>query len=145
LRRVANEDGGRTTARPLVAVAFGHFWCPGPLRGIVAHAFRVGNPGTLGSRNVRFRAVNSRGRRTPLWPISVRPADRPAALHLRLLRHFESVVDLDPKVADCAFQLGVPEQQLDGSKILRATVDQRRLGAAQRVRPVVGAVESELF
>jgi len=81
----------------------------------------------------------------PLWPISVRPADRPAALHLRLLRHFESVVDLDPKVADCAFQLGVPEQQLDGSKILRATVDQRRLGAAQRVRPVVGAVESELF
>src|ERR1700686_2840231 len=65
LRCVANEDGGRTTARPLVAVAFGHFWCPRPLRGIVAHAFRVGNLGTLGSRNVRFRAVNSRGRRTP--------------------------------------------------------------------------------
>src|SRR5467141_3828413 len=64
LRRVANEDGGRTTARPLVAVAFGHFWCPRPLRGIVAHAFRVGNPGTLGSWNVRFKAVNSRGRRT---------------------------------------------------------------------------------
>src|ERR1700704_2305692 len=48
LRCVANEDGGRTTARPLVAAAFGHFWCPRRLRGIVAHAFRVGNPGTFG-------------------------------------------------------------------------------------------------
>jgi hypothetical protein len=72
-----------------------------------------------------------------VWPVSVPSLERPAALHLRLLRHFESVVDLDPKVADCAFQLGVPELQLDGSKILRATVDQHRLGAPQRVRPVV--------
>jgi len=117
------------------------FLVPRPLRGIVAHAFRVGNPGTLGrGTSASGRSIRVAG--GPPWPISVRPADRPAALHLRLLRHFESVVDLDPKVADCAFQLGVPEQQLDGSKILRATVDQRRLGAAQRVRPVVGAVES---
>ena len=50
LRRVANEDSGRTTARSLVAAAFGHFWCPRPLRGIVAHALRIGNPGTLESR-----------------------------------------------------------------------------------------------
>ena len=61
------------------------------------------------------------------WPVSDPPTDRPAALHLRLLRHFESVFDLDPKVADRAFQLCVPEQQLDGPKILRATVHQRRL------------------
>lgn len=59
-----------------------------------------------------------------------------AALHLRLLRHFESVVDLDPRVADRAFQLGAPEQQLHGAKILRATVDQDHFGAAQRVRLV---------
>jgi hypothetical protein len=69
------------------------------------------------------------------WPVSVPPTDRPVALHLRLLRHFESVVDLDPKVTDRAFQVGVPEQQLDGANILRAPVDQRRLGAPQRVRP----------
>jgi hypothetical protein len=34
-----------------------------------------------------------------------------------MLHHFENVVDLDPKVADFPFQLGVPELQLDGSKI----------------------------
>jgi hypothetical protein len=67
------------------------------------------------------------------WPVSDWPTDRPVALHLRLLRHFESVVDLDPRVADCAFQLGVPEPQLDGPKILLAPVDQRCLGAPQRV------------
>ena len=48
-------------------------------------------------------------------------------------------------MADCTFQLCAPEQQLDGSKILRATVDQRRLNAAQRVRPVVSPVEAELL
>lgn len=49
--------------------------------------------------------------------------------HYRILQRLLScrVVDLDPKVADRAFQLGVPEQQLDGSEILGATVDQRRL------------------
>src|ERR1700683_1011596 len=79
------------------------------------------------------------------WPVSVAPADWPAVLHLRLLRHFESVVDLDPEVADRAFQLCVPEQQLNGPKILGAMVDQRRLGAPQRVRPLVSAVEAELL
>ena len=79
------------------------------------------------------------------WPLSDSTIDRPAALHLRLLRHFENVVDLDTKIADCTFQLCAPEQPLDGSKILRTTVDQLRLGAAQRVRPVVSAVEAELL
>jgi hypothetical protein len=51
----------------------------------------------------------------------------------------------DPKVADRAFQLGVPEQQLNGPKVLGATVGQRRLGAPQRVRAIVSAVEAELF
>ena len=35
------------------------------------------------------------------------------------------------------------QRQLDSSEILRATADQRRLGAAQRLRQVVGAAESE--
>ena len=83
---------------------------------------------------------------TGFGPVSVPPADRPAAaLDLSLLRHFESVVNLDPKVADCAFQLDVPEQQLHDPKVLRAAVDQRGLGAPHRVRPVVGAVEPELL
>src|SRR5438034_1924874 len=72
LRRVANEDGGRTTALSLVAAAFGHFWCPRPLRGIVAHAFRVGNPGTLGSR----KSASGRPIRVSGGPLEGRPAQK---------------------------------------------------------------------
>jgi hypothetical protein len=39
----------------------------------------------------------------------------------------------------------MPEQQLNGPKVLGATVDQRRLGAPQRMRPAVSAVEAELL
>jgi hypothetical protein len=35
-------------------------------------------------------------------------ADRRTLLHLGLLRHLESVVDLDAEVPDGAFQLGMP-------------------------------------
>ena len=64
-------------------------------------------------------ALNVRSRES--WRSLVNVAFWP--LDLRLLHHFENVVDLDLKVADCAFQLGVPELQLDGSKILRGAVD----------------------
>ena len=37
------------------------------------------------------------------------------------------------------------EQQLNGPKVFSATVDQRRLGAPQRVRPVVTAIQAELL
>ena len=79
------------------------------------------------------------------WPVSVFVADRLAALHLDLLRHFEGVDHLDSKVADRALQPDVPEPQLGGPTILRATVDRRRLGAPQRVCPIVVRVEPELF
>ena len=84
-------------------------------------------------------------RKDRFGPVSDPFADRPLALHFRLFRHFESVVDLDPEVANRAFQLGVPEQQLNGPKVFSATVDQRRLGAPQRVRAVVTAIEAELL
>jgi len=41
-------------------------------------------------------------------------------------------------------QLRVPEKQLDGAKVLRAPVDQRRLRSAHRVRPEVGAVQAQV-
>ena len=44
------------------------------------------------------------------WLVGVRATDRPAALDVRLFRHFKSVVDLDSEVAHGAFQFGVPEQ-----------------------------------
>jgi hypothetical protein len=54
---------------PSAISSFLRYWS-----GMVVDARRVGNPGPLGSRNVRFTAVNSRGRRTafgreaPDWP-----------------------------------------------------------------------------
>jgi len=56
-RRVANEDGGRTTLALSSPSPLGHFWCPPPLARHRRPCLPVGNPGTLGSRNVRFRAV----------------------------------------------------------------------------------------
>ena len=40
-------------------------------------------------------------------------------------------------------QLGMPKQQLHCTQILRAPIDQRRLGPSHRVRPVVGAVQTQ--
>lgn len=43
---------------------------------------------------------------------------------LGLLSHFQRVVNLDAEIANGAFELGVPEQQLDCAQILGAPVDQ---------------------
>jgi len=45
----------------------------------------------------------------------------------------ERVVNLDAEISDRAFDLGVAEQELDGSQIPRAAVDQRCLGPPQGV------------
>jgi hypothetical protein len=57
-------------------------------------------------------------------------------LHLSLLSHLQSVVDLDSQVSNRALELGMPKQQLHCSEILRSTIDQGGLGAAQRVRAI---------
>lgn len=46
---------------------------------------------------------------------------------LCLLRNLERVVHLDAKVPDSRLQLGVPEQQLDGTQVLGPPINQRRL------------------
>lgn len=48
-----------------------------------------------------------------------RVADRREERYLRLLRHFERVVNLDTQVPDSAFELAVSEQELNGAQILR--------------------------
>jgi hypothetical protein len=63
---------------------------------------------------------------------------------LRLLGNREGVIDLNAQVSHCRLQLGVSKQQLDGAQVLRAPIDQRRLGASHRVHPKVGAVQAEL-
>lgn len=55
-------------------------------------------------------------------------ADR-GALNLCLFSHLKSIVDLDAQIANCAFQLRMPEQQLYSPKILRpSAVSGRKLG-----------------
>ena len=54
-------------------------------------------------------------------------------LNLGLLGDFERVVDLDAEVPDGALQFGMAKQQLNGSEVLRALVDQGRFRSPHRV------------
>ena len=56
---------------------------------------------------------------------------RSALSDVDLFGHFQRIVDLDAQVADRAVEIRVTEQQLNRPQVLRATVDQRRFGAAQ--------------
>jgi len=47
---------------------------------------------------------------------------------LRLLRRLQGIIDLDTKITHSAFELGVSQQQLDDTQIIRALVDQLGLG-----------------
>jgi hypothetical protein len=70
-------------------------------------------------------------------------ADRPDNLNLCLFRHFKCVIYLDAEVADRTFKFRVTEQQLNSPEVLRATVDQRRLGPAHRVGAVGTVVKAD--
>jgi hypothetical protein len=48
-----------------------------------------------------------------------------------LFRYCQGVIDFDAQISDGAFDLGVPEQQLDGPEISCAPIDQGRFGASQ--------------
>jgi hypothetical protein len=69
--------------------------------------------------------------------------NRPGNLHVSLFRHFKGVIYLDAEVPDGTFKFRVTGQQLDGPEVLRATIDQRRLGPAHRVRTVGGVVKAD--
>jgi hypothetical protein len=56
----------------------------------------------------------------------------PGSSDVDLLRDGEGVVDLDPKVSDCAFDLRMAKQELNRAQIARPAVYQRRLGATER-------------
>lgn len=66
-----------------------------------------------------------------------------AALGLGLLRHLQGILHLDPEVSDRALELGMPEQDLDGPQVLRASVYERRLGPAHAVRSICMAVQPD--
>lgn len=62
--------------------------------------------------------------------------DRRAGLDFGLLGDLKRIIYLDTKVSDRAFQLGMAKQELNGSEVLRALVDQCGLGTSHRVCPV---------
>ena len=48
----------------------------------------------------------------------------PGISDVNLFRYCQGVIDLDAEIPDRAFDLGMPEQELDGPEIARAPVNQ---------------------
>jgi len=62
-----------------------------------------------------------------------RVADQPASSDLDVLGHLQGIVHLDAEIADSAFELGVPEQQLNCPQVLCLPVDQACFRAIQHL------------
>src|SRR5262249_35216259 len=58
----------------------------------------------------------------------------PGRSGINLFRYRECIVDFDAEIADGALDLGVAEQELHGSQVAGAPVDQGRLCPPQRMR-----------
>jgi hypothetical protein len=61
-------------------------------------------------------------------PASLQRRPTMSASDFRLLGDFEGIINLDAQVSHRRLKLGVTEQQLHGTQILGAPIDQRRLG-----------------
>jgi hypothetical protein len=55
----------------------------------------------------------------------------PGISDINLFRYCQGVIDLDAKIPDRAFDLGMPEKKLDGPEIARPPVDQGSFRASQ--------------
>jgi hypothetical protein len=56
-----------------------------------------------------------------------------ATLEVDPLGNGQRVIHFDPEIADGALQLRMAKPGLDGPKVARLAIDQRRLGPAQRL------------
>lgn len=63
--------------------------------------------------------------------------------NLCLLRHLQSVIDLDTQIPNSALQLRMAEQQLHCSQVLRSAIDQRCFGSTKRMGTVERGVETD--
>jgi hypothetical protein len=59
----------------------------------------------------------------------------PNGSHLNLFRHRKCVIDLDAKVSRGALDLGMAEQQLNGTQVAGSAIDQRGLGRRNECVP----------
>ena len=64
---------------------------------------------------------------------------------LCLLGDLQGVIHLDAKVPHRRLKFAVAKQQLHGAQVLRASIDQRRLGSPHRVRAVVCRIKTEFL
>jgi hypothetical protein len=55
----------------------------------------------------------------------------PGISDINLFRYCQRVIDLNAKIPDRAFDLGMPEQELDGPEITCPSIDQGRLCSSQ--------------
>jgi hypothetical protein len=69
--------------------------------------------------------------------------DRQEQSALDTLRHLQSIVDLDVEMPHCVLDFPVPEQELNGAEVLCCPIDQRRLGSAQRMCPVLARISAD--
>jgi hypothetical protein len=53
---------------------------------------------------------------------------------INLFRYCQRVIDLNAKMPDRAFDLGMPEQELDGPEITCPSIDQGRFCSSQGMR-----------
>lgn len=67
----------------------------------------------------------------------------PDRSNFRALRQLEGIFDIDAEVADGALYLGMPKKDLNGPQVACRLVDDRRLRAPERVRPVVLGLEPD--
>src|SRR5689334_4077221 len=89
-------------------------------------------PGTCRSTRMNGRPFLVKGRRA----LNVRNWVIPTGSDLRSFRKFESVFYIHAKVADGAFDFDMPEQDLNGTQVAGCLVDDRSLGAPERVGAV---------
>ena len=59
----------------------------------------------------------------------------PGISDINLFRYCEGVIDLDAEISDRAFDLGMPEQELDSPQVARPPIDQGSFCTSQRMRP----------
>ena len=64
------------------------------------------------------RTTPQSGRTQPIRAFCVQPTFQ--VLDFSLLRDFQRVIDLDPKVSNHTLQLGMAEQELDGQELGKA-------------------------
>jgi hypothetical protein len=58
-------------------------------------------------------------------------------------REDQGIIDFDTEVTDGAFQFGVPQQQLAGTKVAGALVDQGHFRSPEAMRSVERGIETD--